>query len=84
MFKFQQEMTKSYYEKILPANVHIFYEQGNMIDVKKHKSFGNFLFNKSTYSAFVERTHSIKTFNCQNSIILISIFIKKQNNSLRL
>jgi hypothetical protein len=46
MFKFQQEMTKSYYEKILPANVHIFYEQGNMIDVKKHKSFGNFLFNE--------------------------------------
>ena len=45
-------MTKSYYEKILPANVHIFYEQGNMIDVKKHKPFGNFLFNEKHIQRF--------------------------------
>jgi|GEM_PF-4254811 len=37
-------MTKSYYEKILPANVHIFYEWEKMNDVKKHKSFDKFLF----------------------------------------
>ena len=30
----------------------LFYEQGNMIDVKKHKSFGNFLFNEKHIQRF--------------------------------
>ncbi len=30
-------MTKSYYEKLLPANIHIFCDRGNMLGVKNYK-----------------------------------------------
>ncbi len=34
----------SCYEKLLPANVHIFYDRRKMINVKKHKSFSGYQF----------------------------------------
>ena len=53
-------MTKSYYEKILPANVHIFYEWEKMNDVKKHKSFSKLLFGNK-YAQYICIEHSQKT-----------------------